>query len=229
MNPRSEEHPLAYKDAVFISTHKFVGGPGTPGLLIAKRHVFNNDVPSVPGGGTVSYVTPVDHYYLKEVTHREEGGTPAILESIRAGLVFQLKDNVGHEFIAERERRFVKQAIERWQANPNIEILGNPEADRLSIVSFLIRHEGQFLHHNFVVALLNDLFGIQARGGCSCAGPYGHRLLNINQATSNAFEAVISEGFGGIKPGWVRVNFNYFISETTFSFPLSNPRVYHSN
>jgi selenocysteine lyase/cysteine desulfurase len=220
MNPRSEEHPLAYKDAVFISTHKFVGGPGTPGLLIAKRHVFNNDVPSVPGGGTVSYVTPVDHYYLKEVTHREEGGTPAILESIRAGLVFQLKDNVGHEFIAERERRFVKQAIERWQANPNIEILGNPEADRLSIVSFLIRHEGQFLHHNFVVALLNDLFGIQARGGCSCAGPYGHRLLNINQATSNAFEAVISEGFGGIKPGWVRVNFNYFISETTFSFLL---------
>ncbi len=212
--------PLAAKDAVFISPHKFIGGPGTPGVLIARRELFHNRVPGMPGGGTVAYVNPVEHVYLADIEHREEGGTPAIVESIRAGLVFQLKAAVGVEAIREREHSFIRRALERWEANPAIEILGSHQAERLSIVSFVVRHEGRYLHHNFVVALLNDLFGIQSRGGCSCAGPYGHRLLGIDLETSHEFEREITRGCEGIKPGWVRVNFNYFISEAVFEFLL---------
>jgi selenocysteine lyase/cysteine desulfurase len=218
--------PLAYKDAVFISPHKFIGGPGTPGVLVARRELFRNRVPSVPGGGTVAYVNPSEHRYLEDIEHREEGGTPAIVESIRAGLVFALKESVGVKAIRERESSFIRRAIERWSRHPSIEILGNPELDRLSIVSFVVRYVGpdgvrRYLHHNYVVSLLNDLFGIQSRGGCSCAGPYGHRLLGIDIERSHEFEREIGRGCEGIKPGWVRVNFNYFISEAVFEFILS--------
>jgi selenocysteine lyase/cysteine desulfurase len=221
-----ETDPLAYKDAIFISPHKFIGGPGTPGVLVARRELFRNRVPSVPGGGTVAYVNPTEHRYLTAIEQREEGGTPAIVESIRAGLVFRLKEAVGAEAIRERESSFIARAIERWSRHPTIEILGNPELDRLSIVSFVVRHidaDGtrRYLHHNYVVALLNDLFGIQSRGGCSCAGPYGHRLLGIDLERSHEFEREIGRGCEGIKPGWVRVNFNYFISEAVFEFILS--------
>jgi selenocysteine lyase/cysteine desulfurase len=212
--------PLAYADAVFISPHKFIGGPGTPGVLVARRELFTNRVPSVPGGGTVAYVNPFEHVYLTDIEHREEGGTPAIVESIRAGLVFGLKAAVGVDAIREREHDFIRRAMQRWEANAAIEILGSRQAERLSIVSFVVRHDGRYLHHNFVVALLNDLFGIQSRGGCSCAGPYGHRLLGIDLETSHEFEREIARGCEGIKPGWVRVNFNYFISETVFEFIL---------
>ncbi len=150
--------------------------------------------------------------------HRDEGGTPAILESIRAGLVFQLKDAVGHKTIRAREMAFVDRAIDSWGANDNLAILGNLVSWRLSIVSFIVRHGQGFLHHNFVVALLNDLLGIQARGGCSCAGPYGHRLLGIDLTRSKEFEREVIRGCEGVKPGWIRINFNYFISETVFDF-----------
>jgi selenocysteine lyase/cysteine desulfurase len=221
MNPSGDEiDPLAYMDAIFISPHKFVGGPGTPGVLVVKRDLVSNTVPTVPGGGTVTYVSADGHSYITDPAHREEGGTPAIIESIRAGLVFKLKSAVGESAIEERERSFVQRAISCWSENPRISILGNKEAKRLSIVSFLIRHDERFLHHNFVVALLNDLFGIQARGGCSCAGPYGHRLLGIDMARSSKFQEAINHGCEGIKPGWVRVNFNYFISETVFQYIL---------
>jgi selenocysteine lyase/cysteine desulfurase len=221
MAPLGEpDDALAYKDAIFLSPHKFIGGPGTPGVLVARRELFRNRVPAVVGGGTVAYVNPLEHVYLSDVEHREEGGTPAIVESIRAGLVFQLKGAVGVETIAAHESDFIRRAIAAWDAHPNIDVLGNHEAERLSIVSFVIRHEGRYLHHNFVVALLNDLFGIQSRGGCSCAGPYGHRLLGIDIERSHEFEREISRGCEGIKPGWVRVNFNYFISEPMFRFIL---------
>jgi selenocysteine lyase/cysteine desulfurase len=213
--------PLAYKDAIFISPHKFIGGPGTPGVLVARRELFRNRVPTLPGGGTVAYVNPTEHVYLDDIEHREEGGTPAIVESIRAGLVFGLKEAVGVAAIREREVSFIRRAVERWGAHPDIEILGNGDAERLSIVSFVIRHDGRYLHHNLVVAMLNDLFGIQSRGGCSCAGPYGHRLLGIDIETSHEFEREISRGCEGIKPGWIRVNFNYFISEAVFEFILA--------
>ncbi len=211
--------PLGYKDAIFISPHKFIGGPGTPGVLLVKRKLLTNLVPSVPGGGTVSYVSPEAHTYLTDSAHREEGGTPAIIEAIRAGLVFHLKEAVGAECIEKLEHGFVVRATEAWAKNPNIQVLGNPDAQRLSIVSFVIKHgEEQVLHHNFVVAVLNDLFGIQARGGCSCAGPYGHRLLGIDLARSMRFHDAIDAGGEGIKPGWVRVNFNYFISDEVCAY-----------
>lgn len=220
MNPVDDgpDGHLHYLDAAFISPHKFIGGPGTCGLLIAKRGMLKNSVPACPGGGTVTYVNPEEHRYTADHEHREEGGTPAIVESIRTGLVFQLKEAVGIDTINERETRFINKAISSWQANPNIDILGNLNARRLSIVSFVVKHNGRYLHHNFIVSLLNDLFGIQARGGCSCAGPYGHRLLGIDLATSHAFERAITSGCEGIKPGWVRVNFNYFISDAVFDY-----------
>lgn len=219
MQPRCVEHPLSYKDAVFLSPHKFIGGPGTPGVLLLRRELITNTVPDTVGGGTVAYVNPDEHVYLADPEHREEGGTPAIIESIRAGLVFDLKDNVGVDVIRTREDDFVHRAIESWQGNPHIEVLGNTEAERLSIVSFVVRRKGgRYLHHNFVVAVLNDLFGIQSRGGCSCAGPYGHRLLGIDVERSHEFEREISHGCEGIKPGWIRINFNYFISEPVFEY-----------
>jgi selenocysteine lyase/cysteine desulfurase len=218
MNPRCE-HPLAYKDAIFLSPHKFIGGPGTPGVLIARRDLLTNSVPDVVGGGTVAYVNPSEHVYLSDPVHREEGGTPAIVESIRAGLVFQLKGEVGVDVIRAHESAFLERAVAAWDEHPNISILGNRDAERLSIVSFTIRRPGgRYLHHNLVVAILSDLFGIQARGGCSCAGPYGHRLLGIDIERSHEFEREITLGCEGIKPGWVRVNFNYFISEAVFSY-----------
>jgi selenocysteine lyase/cysteine desulfurase len=212
------EGDLIYKDAVFLSPHKFIGGPGTPGVLVAKKALFTNRVPAVPGGGTVAYVNASEHRYLDDIEQREEGGTPAIIGSIRAGLVFQVKEAVGWETIRETEEQLVRGAIESWQENANIRILGNPDLWRLSIVSMILRHNDRYLHHNYCVALLNDLFGIQARGGCSCAGPYGHRLLGIDFTTSREFEKEVVKGCEGVKPGWVRLNFNYFISEEIFDF-----------
>ncbi len=209
---------LDYKDAIVVSPHKFIGGPGTPGVLVARRELFRNRVPIAPGGGTVAYVNPLEHVYLADPEHREEGGTPAIVESIRAGLVFHLKEAVGVDAIRRREEAFIRRAIAAWSGEPGIGILGNPDLPRLSIVSFTVRHASRYLHHNFIVAVLNDLFGIQSRGGCSCAGPYGHRLLGIDIETSHAFEREITRGCEGIKPGWVRVNFNYFISEAVFDY-----------
>jgi selenocysteine lyase/cysteine desulfurase len=208
----------AYKDAIFLSPHKLIGGPGTPGVLVVRRDLLRNVVPVVPGGGTVVYVTADHHSYISDPEHREEGGTPAIIESIRAGLAFRLKETVGVTTIRSLEHDFIRRAIESWSRNPNIQILGNPDAERLSIVSFVIRHGDRTLHYNFVVALLNDLFGIQARGGCSCAGPYGHRLLGIDLQTSSRIEEAVATGCEVIKPGWVRVNFNYFIAEEEFAY-----------
>jgi selenocysteine lyase/cysteine desulfurase len=217
----SPEDGPDYKDAIFLSPHKMIGGPSTPGVLVARRVLLTNTVPAVPGGGTVTYVNPTEHRYLDEPEHREEGGTPGIVEAIRAGLVFNLKEAVGHDAIQRLEESFIDRAIAAWDQNPNIEILGNHDARRLSIVSFTVRYEKRYLHHNFVVALLNDVFGIQSRGGCSCAGPYGHRLLGIDIERSHEFEREIARGCEGIKPGWVRVNFNYFISETVFRYIIA--------
>jgi selenocysteine lyase/cysteine desulfurase len=213
-------------DAMFLSPHKLIGGPSTPGVLVVRRSLLTNRVPDVPGGGTVAYVNPLEHRYLDDPVQREEGGTPAIVEAIRAGLVFQLKDAVGIDVIRSHEEDYLHRAVAAWQEEPTIEILGNLGAERLSIVSFVVRApSGRHLHHNFVVTLLNDLFGIQARGGCSCAGPYGHRLLGIDLERSHEFEHEIAGGCEGIKPGWVRVNFNYFISEAAFSYVVEAVRL----
>ncbi|MEH6591951.1 MAG: aminotransferase class V-fold PLP-dependent enzyme [Halioglobus sp.] len=208
-------------DAVFLSPHKFVGGPGTPGVLVVKRALLNNSVPAMVGGGTVVYVTPESHRYIDDQERREEGGTPGIVESIRAGLVFKLQQEVGIAEIERREASFVNRAIERFSAIENLEIMGNPEADRLSIMSLRFKHGDKDLHYGFVVSLLNDLFGIQTRGGCSCAGPYGHSLLAMDMQYSRAIEAEIAAGSSILRPGWVRLNFNYFIAEEEFDYLVS--------
>ena len=219
------DHAIA-KDAVVLSPHKFVGGPGTPGVLIIRRDLLANTVPVVVGGGTVAYVNAEEHVYLDDPVHREEAGTPAIVESVRAGLVFQLKQAVGVDTIKAREEELLHRAITRWSDHPRIDILGNPDVERLSIVSFTIRAtQDGYLHHNAVVAILNDLFGIQARGGCSCAGPYGHRLLGIDLERSHAFEHQIRQGCEGIKPGWVRVNFNYFVEDAVADYIIEAVRL----
>lgn len=203
-----------HKDAIFISPHKFMGGPQTPGILVLRRELIRSTVPTAPGGGTVTFVNSTTHQYLDDPIAREEGGTPAIIESIRAGLVFALKNTIGTDLIQAREEQLWQHALIRWRDNPAIEILGNPQTRRLPIVSFRIKVAGSYLHHNYVVTLLNDLFGIQARSGCSCAGPYGHRLLGINAEHSRAIHRQVELGCEGIKPGWIRLNFNYFISDT---------------
>ena len=218
MNP--EVSRTAHKDALFFSTHKLVGGPGTPGILVVKRTVIQNINPSTIGGGTVSFVTPDNHTFLPVSERREEGGTPAITESIRAGLVFQLKQSIGAHTIAEREHIWVTQTNQRWSKNNAIERLGHPTAPRLSITAFRIRTDYGYLHHGFVTALLNDLFGIQVRGGCSCAGPYGHQLLGINNQRSLRIQEALSQGEKLVKPGWVRFNLNYFLTQSDVDFIL---------
>jgi selenocysteine lyase/cysteine desulfurase len=219
------DDPAARLDAVCLSPHKLIGGPGTPGVLAVRRELVTNRVPTVPGGGTVAYVNPEEHVYVDDPIAREEGGTPDIIGAIRAGLVFQLKQAVGAPLIKEVEDALLQRAVAAWSQEPSIEILGNLDAERLSIVSFVVREpDGAYLHHNFVVALLNDLFGVQARGGCSCAGPYGHRLLGIDIEHSHAFQHEIAAGCEGIKPGWVRVNFTYFLDETVADFIIEAVR-----
>ena len=205
-------------DAVFLSPHKFVGGPGTPGVLVVKQHLLRNRVPTVPGGGTVIFVSPDTHDYSNDPEHREEGGTPGIIESIRAGLVFKLKQSVGTTTIEHCEQGFFRRALARWKNCKAIEILGNTEAPRLAIVSLRIKWQDKDLHYGFVVALLNDLFGIQARGGCSCAGPYAHALLGLDAVYSQALQQQLLQGHTILRPGWVRINFNYFIDEETFNY-----------
>ena len=214
-----EDGHLAYKDAIFLSPHKFVGGPGTPGVLVVKRELVRNTVPAVPGGGSVSYVGPEGYsVFDPNPEHREEAGTPNILGAIRAGVVFELKRAVGAHTIGELEDQYLRRAIASWRRNPNLRVMGNPDAKRLSIVSFMVRHGLRYLHFNYLVTLLNDLFGIQARGGCSCAGPYGHRLLGVSHELSSQIECILSEGYEIMRPGWGRVNFNYFISDAEFSY-----------
>jgi hypothetical protein len=175
----------------------------------------------VPGGGTILFVSPGGHSYHPEPSIREEGGTPAIVESIRAGLVFALKDAVGAEEIHRRERDLARRALKSWSANPRIEILGNPDSERLAILSIGLRHPRGLLHANFVVAVLSDLFGIQARSGCFCAGPYIHRMYPIDDDWSAGMDAEVSAGHMGAKLAFTRLNFNYFITDAVFEYVLA--------
>ncbi|XP_072046449.1 cysteine desulfurase SufS-like [Amphiura filiformis] len=177
------------KDAIYLSPHKFVGGVGTPGVLIARKRLFINFVPDLPGGGTVTYVTRESHLYVQDIQEREEGGTPAIVESIRAGITFHVKELVGTDLIERREKQLAIRALRRWKSNPNLIILGSTSVQRLPIFSFMIvhPHSGKVLHHNVVAVLLNDLYGIQARSGCACAGPYSQDLLGIDETLAKRF------------------------------------------
>ncbi len=210
MHPGNDTN--GYFDAIFFSVHKFLGGPRCPGLLVANRALFTNRVPVEPGGGTVLYTSPWDHRYLSSVEHRETGGTPPIVQSIQAGLAFDLKAAIGAPRIKRIEDDYLHRALKEWLANPNLIVLGNPRTERLGVVSLIFRN----LHHNLVASLLNDLYGIQVRGGCMCAGPYGHLLLHIDEQHSKEIRCRIDEGHIGEKPGWVRVGFSPTVSEAEF-------------
>lgn len=215
MHPAGD--PDACIDALFLSTHKFVAGPQASGILVAHRDFFETRVPERPGGGTVDYVSAgggVD--YVAHLHEREEGGTPAIMGDLRAGVAFLVKEWAGPAAIVDHEISLARRALERLGKHPRIKILGPTHLDRLAIVSFNI--EG--LHHDLVSALLDHLFGIQNRAGCSCAGPYGHRLLGIDIPTSERYRQLIHRGVNGIKPGWVRLSLPWYASQDDIDFIL---------
>ena len=224
MNPAAGRYPGdASLDAVFISPHKFLGGPGASGVLVFNQRIYQRDLPpSVSAGGTVDYVGPTSQDFIADIEEREKPGTPGVLQILKASMAFQIKDQIGVEAIERREKELLKRTFDRWLSNPRIEILGNPDPDRrISIISFNLKdHRNKYLHPKFVTTLLNDLFGIQSRAGCSCAGPYGHRLLDIDFEKSEQYRKWIGKGFSGIKPGWCRVSLHYVMDDIEVDFIL---------
>lgn len=220
MNPQDPEASL---DAVFISPHKFLGGPGSSGVLVFNERLYRKDLPpSVGGGGTVEYVSPTDQDFVEDVEEREKAGTPGVLQTLKAALAFEVKRAVSPERIGAREAELLARALKRWEENDRIEILGNADPDRrVAIVSFNVRDpSGLYLHPKLVTVLLNDLFGIQSRAGCSCAGPYGHRLLGIDLETSEQYRDWVRKGYEGIKPGWCRIGFHYVMDDAEADYVI---------
>ncbi|MDD7887505.1 aminotransferase class V-fold PLP-dependent enzyme [Flavivirga sp. 57AJ16] len=200
MHPEDEE---AYLDAITFSPHKFLGGPGASGVLIFNKKLYKNLVPDNPGGGTVSYTNPWgDHDYIDDIETREDGGTPGFLQAIKIALSIQLKEKMGVQNILDREHELNAIIFEKLRAIENLTILAPEHTDRLGVFSFYI--DGA--HYNLIVKLLNDRFGVQTRGGCSCAGTYGHYLLNVDEPTSKSIEQKILEGCLIERPGWVRMS-----------------------
>ncbi len=224
MNPQPlEDGDDPSIDAIFVSAHKFLGGPGSSGVLVFNERIYHRDLPpSVSAGGTVDYVGPEGQDFIRRIEEREKAGTPGVLQTLKAGLVFQIKDRVGVDVINKREHELTGRAMSSWGENENIEILGNPDpSSRVGIISFNIRNaDGSYLHHKFVTALLNDLFGIQSRAGCSCAGPYGHRLLDIDLATSERYRHVVQDGYCGMKPGWCRVGLHWVMDDAEADYVI---------
>jgi len=224
MNPTAGKYPGdASIDAVSISPHKFLGGPGAAGVLVFNQRIYHRDLPpSVSAGGTVDYVGPTSQDFIHRIEEREKPGTPGVLQILKASLAFQIKDRIGVAAIEQREAELLDRVFDRWRENDNVEILGNPDPSRrISIISFNLRdHRGKYLHPKFVTTLLNDLFGIQSRAGCSCAGPYGHRLLDIDFEKSEQYRKWIGKGFSGIKPGWCRVSMHYAMDDIEADYIL---------
>ncbi|CAJ1966019.1 unnamed protein product [Cylindrotheca closterium] len=234
MNGENEDESM---DAIFMSPHKFIGGPGCTGLLVANRSIFETTkIPTFPGGGTVSFVSPCAQDYDDNIEAREDAGTPAIVQAIRTGLVFQVKEMVGCRRIEAIERNYCSMVFSKLRENNKVQLVGSDRGAyfdphrRVTIMSFNIRSPfqascsnksgipSQMLHPHFVVALLNDVYGIQARAGCSCTGPYGHRLMGINSERSERIRVLVGKGYNAFKLGWARVNFNYFISPEEVEF-----------
>ncbi|MCH3882602.1 aminotransferase class V-fold PLP-dependent enzyme [Tenacibaculum aquimarinum] len=223
MHPENEDE---YLDAVLFSPHKFLGGPGSSGVLIFNKKLYKNMIPDNPGGGTVSYTNPWgQHDYFDDVETREDGGTPAFLQTIKIALSIQLKDKMGTENIKKREDEINEQLFAVLESLEGVHILAPNNKDRLSIFSFYFEK----YHFNLVVKLLNDRFGIQTRGGCSCAGTYGHFLLNVNQETSNRIKGEILEGCNTEKPGWIRLSIHPTITNEEINFICDSLRILNEN
>lgn len=205
---RDEE---SYFDAIFFSPHKFLGGPGTSGILVFNENIYRKDLPpTTAGGGTVTYVGFTAHDFSEDIETREKAGTPPILQTIKAALVLDLKERIGIDKIEQIEQEYTQVFVDALSRIPRLKLIGDVAPERrVSIVSFNILHNDRILHPKFVTKLMNDLFGIQSRAGCSCAGPYGHILLNITPQASQKFRELILRGCEGLKPGWVRVNIHY--------------------
>ena len=212
----------SYFDAIFFSPHKFLGGPGTCGILIFNEDIYRKDLPpTTAGGGTVVYVGSEGHDFDSDIEIREKAGTPPIIQAIKAALVLDLKEKIGLDTINNFESEYSEFFIDRLKKIKNVEIIGDISCNkRLPIVPFNIKHRDRILHPKFVAKLLNDLFGIQSRAGCSCAGPYGHILLNINDFKSNKIRNLILDGCVGMRPGWVRVNIHYTLNKDDIKYIL---------
>lgn len=200
MHPEDEECAL---DAIFFSPHKFLGGPGTSGVLVFNKKLYKNMVPDHPGGGTVSWTNPWgEHKYIENIEEREDGGTPGFLQTIKTALAINLKEEMGVDNILKREHEIVDYVFSELGNIENLHILAGQHQERLGVISFYIDK----LHFNLGVKLLNDRFGIQTRGGCSCAGTYGHYLLHVDQETSHYLTDKITLGELLEKPGWIRMS-----------------------
>lgn len=210
----------SYFDSIFFSPHKFLGGPGSSGILVFREELYRKDLPpTTAGGGTVDFVGFRAHDFSKDIETREMAGTPPILQTFKAALAMDLKEKIGVDRIESIEAEYTKDFLTRLKRIPHIQMVGrvDPE-EKIPIISFNIRHEDRILHPKFVTKLLNDLFGIQSRAGCSCAGPYGHLLLDISDEQSDKYRTAIQRGLLGLKPGWVRINIHYTFSKEDVDF-----------
>ena len=219
MNPS----PDCQKDAVVVSPHKFPGGPGATGVLIVRDCTVKGATPTWPGGGTVTFVSPWKHNYTQSLTAREEAGTPNVVGDIRAALAFVVKDVITQAFISKREAEMNKMALAAWADNPQLVLLGTDSRNRLPIFSFLVkRKNGTRFHHQLFTRMLSDVYGIQVRGGCACAGPYAHSLLDIDADASEELFCELEKGNEIEKPGWVRLNFSYLMSDEKVKFIIDS-------
>ena len=210
----------SYFDALFFSPHKFLGGPGSSGILVMHESLYRRDLPpTTAGGGTVVYVGFDGHDYAEDIETREMAGTPPILQTIKAALAMEVKEKIGAARIEKIERENLALFLGKLRKIPDIRLVGRyTTPDLTPIVSFNVAHRDRILHPKFVTKLLNDLFGIQSRAGCSCAGPYGHLLLGIDTETSGRLRRLIGRGYQGIKPGWVRINIHYTFDKSDIDF-----------
>ena len=206
-------------DAIFLSAHKNIGGSNL-GLLVGKNDIYDKTVaPSFGGGGTVQAVTPWAYHFHDDIEEREYSGTPAIRQTWQAALSFELKEWLGIDNIHAIEERNNKMFMDFFNTSPFLEVLGNKDpSKRVGIFSFLVKHGHRYLHHNLVAALLNDLFGIQARSGCACAGPFGHDLLRIKKEDSDKFISLILNVKNGFKPGWTRIGAHFTLSDNEINY-----------
>jgi hypothetical protein len=202
-----------------MSPHKFIGGPNTTGVMIAKKNLFKNVVPAIPGGGTVHFVNDKFHYYNKNIEAKEEGGTPNIIACIRSGLIFKLKEIVGEEIIKKKEEEILDKVIPRIRRISNLLLLANNRKPKVAIMLFMIKSHGKFLHYNFVSILLNDLFGLQTRGGCSCAALYGLNLLGIGFDMQIKLKKAVDQ-YQLFRGGYVRLNFSYIMDNRNIDYIL---------
>lgn len=214
MNMHPEERGT-HLDAVYFSPHKFLGGPGTPGVLVFNKKMYNNTIPDQPGGGTLAYSNPwKEHEYITDIEQREDGGTPPFLQGIKAAMCVRLKEKMGVENMLRRDAEILKAVFDRFSKMNNVEILEGNIRKRLGVVSFVVHGA----HYNLVVKILNDRFGIQVRGGCSCAGTYGHVLLQVDKRRSYEIWNSIRSGDLLCKPGWIRLSIHPVMSNAEIEF-----------